>query len=305
MKKAIITGATGLIGTAVARHLVSLGIEVLCLGRQKLSPADINRLYGTGINYLRLDMEDIASLAERIDMIAWPPGDECVFFNFAWRGCKKLTDGTFGEQFKNAVQAAEAVRSAKKLGCIKFVNAGTLEETFVEQFLEQRSYHPYTSAQTDYALAKLASRDMCKMVAYLEKIDYVHARLSVPLALNLTQGNYVARTLKKISEGKPYDQPVNKQLLDIVYIDDVARAFSSIGISGKNKADYYIGTSTPATLGQYFEMFERFVNSNFSHETDIPAANHLEHRNIETLYRDTGFIATTRFKEMINKLQNP
>lgn len=305
MKKAIITGATGLIGMAVARHFVSLGIEVLCLGRQTFSPEEINRLYGVGSNYLRLEMEDIASLVERIDVMEWSPGEECVFFNFAWRGNKKLTDGSFGEQLNNAIHAAEAVRSAAKLGCIKFVNTGTLEETFAEQFLEEMSEQPYSSAQEDYALAKLASRDMCKMVAYLEKIDYVHTRLSVPLALDLSQGNYVARTLIKIAEGKPYEPPINKQLLDILNIDDVARAFYSIGIKGKNKADYYIGTLTPATLAQYFEMFERFVNSNYSDDTDIAAANHLGRRNIEALYRDTGFVATTRFKDIINKLQNP
>jgi nucleoside-diphosphate-sugar epimerase len=122
--------------------------------------------------------------------------------------------------------------------------------------------------------------------------------------LDLSQGNYVARTLKKIAEGKPYEEPTNKQLLDIVCIDDVARAFYSIGISGKNKADYYIGTSTPATLGQYFEMFERVVNSNFSGEIDIAPANRLGRRNIEELYLDTGFVATTRFQDMIKKLQN-
>ena len=305
MKKAIITGATGLIGMAVARHFVSLGIEVLCLGRQPFSPEDVNRHYGVGSNYLRLEMEDMVSLVERMDVIAWSPGEECVFFNFAWRGNKKLTDGSFGEQFNNAVHSAEAVRLAKKIGCIKFVNTGTLEETFVEQFLEEMSDHPYSSAQADYALAKLASRDMCKMVAYLEKIDYVHTRLSVPLALDLSQCGYVARTLKKIAEGEPYEEPTNKQLLDIVHIDDVARAFYLIGISGKNKADYFIGTSTPATLGQYFEMFERFVNSNFSDGTDIAAANRPVRRNIEALYRDTGFVATTRFQDMIKKLQNP
>jgi nucleoside-diphosphate-sugar epimerase len=305
MKKAIITGATGLVGTAVARHFSSLGIEVLCLGRQALSPEDISRHFGVGSSYLRLAMEDMASLVERVDLMAWSPGVECVFFNFAWRGHKKLTDGSFGEQLNNAVHAAEAVRAAKKLGCIKFVNTGTLEETFVEQFLEEMSDHPYQSAQTDYALAKLASRDMCKMVAYLEKIDYVHTRLSVPLAPDLSQGTYVAATLKKIAEGKPYEGPTNKQLLDIVCIDDVARAFYLIGLSGKNKADYFIGTLRLATLEQYFEMFEHLVNSNFSDETDIAAAASVGCFDTETLYRDTGFVATTQFQDMIKNLLNP
>ena len=143
MKKAIITGSTGLVGMAVARHFSSIGIEVLCLGRQILSPEDISRHFGVGSSYLRLAMEDMDSLAERVELMAWSPGSECVFFNFAWRGHKRLTDGSFGDQMNNAVHAAEAVQSAKKLGCIKFVNVGTLEETFVEQFLEGKSYFSF------------------------------------------------------------------------------------------------------------------------------------------------------------------
>jgi len=305
MKKAIITGATGLVGMAVAKHFSSLGIEVLCLGRQILNAEDISRHFGVGSSYLRLAMEDMASLVERVDSIAWSPGAECVFFNFAWRGDQKLTDGSFGEQFSNAVHAAEAVRSAKKLGCIKFVNTGTLEETFVEQSLEGGSEHPYQSAQSDYALAKLASRDMCKMVAYLEKIDYVHTRLSVPLAPDLSRGTYVAATLKKIVEGKPYEEPTNKQLFDIIFTDDVARAFHLIGLKGKNKADYFIGTSRLITLGQYFELFERLVSSNCSDEADITAATSVVSFDTEALYRDTGFVATTRFQDMIKNLASP
>ena len=305
MKKAIITGATGLVGMAVAKHFSKLGIEVLCLGRQILSPEDISRNFGVGSSYLRLAMEDMASLVGRVDSMAWSPGAECVFFNCAWRGDKKLTDGSFGEQLSNAVHAAEAVRSAKKLGCIKFVNTGTLEETFVEQSLEAGSEHPYQSTQSDYALAKLASRDMCKMVAYLEKIDYVHTRLSVPLAPDLSRGTYVAATLKKIVEGQTYEEPTNKQLFDIVFIDDVARAYHLIGLSGKNKADYFIGTSRLITLGQYFEMFERLVSSNCSDEANIAAAASVLSFDTEALYRDTGFVATTQLQDMIKNLVSP
>ena len=305
MKKAIITGATGLVGMAVAKHFSALGIEVLCLGRQILSAEDISRHFGVGSSYLRLAMEDMASLVERVDSIAWSPGAECVFFNFAWQGCRKLTDGSFGEQLNNAIQAAEAVRVAKTLGCIKFVNTGTLEETFAEKFLEGMSEHPYKSSQTNYTLAKLASRDMCKIVAYFEKIDFVQTRLSVPLSPNLSRGTYVAATLKKIAEGKPYESPTNMQLFDIIFIDDVARAYYLIGLRGKNKADYFIGTSRLSTLGQYFDMFERLVNDNSLGDEDLYGTVDLEHFDgTKSIYQDTGFVAQTQFKDILTNLTN-
>lgn len=304
MKKAIITGATGLIGTAVARHFSSLGIDTLCLGRQAVRPEDVSTHFGEGSRYLPLAMESIGSLGERIDSINWSPGPESVFFNFAWSGQGRLTDGSFGEQLNNAVYAAEAVRSARKLGCIKFVDSGTLEETLAEEFLEQGGDNAYPAAQANYALAKLASRDLCRMVAYLEKIDYVHTRLSVPLAPDLSRGTYVASTLKKIAERKPYEAPANTQLMDIVFIDDVARAYHLIGIGGKNKADYFIGTSRPATLQQLFQRFESLV-ANDAADEPVVAADSSSRFDTGTLYRDTGFVATTRLEDIVEVLRTP
>jgi nucleoside-diphosphate-sugar epimerase len=299
MKKAIITGATGLVGMAVARYLTSCGIEVLCLGRKAINKLDISLLFGETATYLKLPMEEIASLAEKIKTVDWAPDSACVFFNFAWQGDKKLTDGSFEDQLKNAIFAAEAVRVAKKLGCTKFVNAGTLEESFVEQFLATNKEHTYQSTQTDYALAKLASRDMCKMLAYLEKIDYVHTRLSVPLAANLSSGTYVSVTLKKILEGNAIERPISKQLFDIIFTDDVARAYYLIGLNGKNKADYFIGTSQPATLGHYFERFTRLVEGKDIPEAEIKLVYDTFMFDTKPLKRDTGFVAASRLSEVI------
>jgi len=303
MKKAIITGSTGLVGMAVARYLASIGIETLCLGRRKLCSENIKKYFGEGSRYLEIAMEEIDSLMERVESMQWSPGAECVFFNFAWRGRERLTDGRFKEQLNNAVYATEALRSAKKLGCIKFVNTGTFEETLVERHLAGGSSQPFQSNQTDYALAKLASRDMCKIVAFLEKIDYVHTRLSVPLAPDLSRGTYVAKTLKRIAEGKPYDRPKNNQLLDIIFTDDVAKAYHLIGVSGKNKADYFIGTSRPATLAHYFETFERLVNRADPEQPNIAgyAGENIGIFDTEALHRDTGFVAMTQFQSLLKQ----
>ena len=302
MKKAIVTGATGLVGTAVARHLSSSGIDVLCIGRRSLPQASIAEILGDGVTYTRLAMEDVASLGEHVAALEWTPGDDCVFFNFAWRGRERLSDGDFSEQLTNAIHAAAAIRSAKQIGCTKFINAGTLEETFVERFLKGGSHQPYQSPQTNYALAKLASRDMCKVVAYLEKIDYVHTRLSVPLARDFSRGTYVASTVKKIIEGMPYDEPENKRPCDLVFLEDVANAYFLIGQSGKNKADYFIGSSKPATLRRYFHIISRLVHGH----DDVPVVgNTCEDVGLfdtAKLHRDTGFIATTRLQDVIQAM---
>ena len=300
MKKAIITGSTGLVGRAVVKHLFDYDIDVLCLGRRQLSTADIIKIFGREVVYLNVPMQSILSLDANLKLSKWTSDNQCVFYNFAWSGRERLTDGSFGNQLNNAIYAANAVKAAKQIGCIKFVNAGTIEETYVEKHLEKKESTPYQSTQTDYSLAKLACRDMCKIVAYLEKIDYVHTRLSVPLDPELSMGSYVASTLRKILMREAYDAPINNKLFDIISVNDVARAYYLIGAGGRNKLDYFIGTGIPTTLNHFFDKFEKLISGageNDSNNTP-PADTCLF--SIEKLAADTGFIPSAFFQDFEN-----
>jgi nucleoside-diphosphate-sugar epimerase len=298
MKKAIITGSTGLVGSALASYLFKKGIDILCLGRRHLSASEKVSLFGSDqIPYLVLGMEDILSLPEEIERINWTTGESCVFYNFAWGGIDRLTDGEFKDQFINVTYCANAVLSAKRLRCQKFVNSGTVEESFVEAFLREKDKGgTYNSTQSSYALSKLAARDMCKMVAYLEKIDYIHTRLSVPLDSGLTKGGYVRSVLLKIKEGRAYERPKNNQFFDIILLEDVVHAYYLIGLKGKNKSDYFIGTSQYRTLNQYFELFENYKKGNYFREgKEKSSFEKNEIFSIEDLVRDTGFSLSVSF----------
>jgi len=300
MKKAIITGSTGLLGRAVAKYLFDYGIDVLCLGRRQLSTADIIKLFGREVLYLNVPMQSILSLDTNLKFSKWTPDNQCVFYNFAWSGKEGLTDGSFGNQLINAIYAANAVKAAKQIGCIKFVNAGTIEETYVEKYLEKKEITPYQSTQTDYSLAKLACRDMCKIVAYLEKIDYIHTRLSVPLDTELSMGSYVASTLRKILIGEAYDAPINKKLFDVISINDVARAYYLIGAGGRNKSDYFIGTGTPTTLSHFFDKFEKLISGVGKNDSDNTHPADACLFSIEKLTSDTGFVPAAFFQDFEN-----
>ena len=289
MKKAIVTGATGLVGKAVVGQLVEAGVEVLCVGRKKIKFSETKKYFESEISYLSLEMSDIETLPVEMNKLGWIAGEDCVFYHFAWCGDQKLTDGSFERQIKNATYAANALKAAKKLGCVKFINSGTMEEIYAQRHIEDKDI-PYLPSQLNYTIAKLASRDMCRMVAYLEKIDYVHTRLSVPLKPDLSEGNYIAKTLKAITQGRSYQEPTNKQLFDVVMIDDVAQAYLLIGEHGRNKADYFIGTANPTTLGDYFKDFQRIVGclSFTDKDKQYPEADR-KLFDISDLVKDTGF----------------
>jgi nucleoside-diphosphate-sugar epimerase len=298
MKKAIISGSTGLIGSCVTNKLIDEGIEVLCLGRKPLELKDTIKIFGKAVNYLPLDMKDILNLEEKSASIGWEFDEDCVFFNFSWGGRFKLTDGDFSMQLSNAVYAANAVKVAKKMGCERFINVGSLEETFLEQSLAKNSNH--MSDQIDYALCKLTARDLCKITAYLEKIDYIHTRLSATLAPDFSKGGYISKTIKLIKEGKDFNMPKNKKLFDIISTHDVALAYYLIGKYGKNNSDYFIGTSKPTTLEKFFEkaslLFKGVKSSSMCQDESYDPIF-----SIQNLHIDTGFSPTIDPLETFNK----
>lgn len=288
MQKAIILGGSGLLGQSLAKYLSSKKIEVLCIGQRSLTIKKTKKLFGNLAKYIQLDIRNIDRLQEILNEMEWSPGSNCIFYNFAWRGNQSLTDGTIDDQMLNVSLSTSAIIAAKKLGCKKFINSGTLEETYIEWHLNNDK--PYDSPHLNYAISKLASRDMCLMVSYIEKIDYVHTRLSVPLFNDLSIGGYVSQTLKKISKNKEYDLPHSNQLYDILPTSEVARAYYSIGLKGKNKSDYFIGSGLPTSLGSYFYNFEQYLTKQPQKDYKNTSVYPSSFFDISDLTADTGFI---------------
>lgn len=298
--KFIISGATGLVGRSVSRYLLSQGCDVLCLGRRQLSQAEAIQFFGSRVFYLSHPMREISLLPAKAEAVGWAI-EETIFINFAWAGDKGLSDGGLSKQLDNAIYSAEAVKVAKKMGCTKFINSGSMEETLIEIYSPTFAGLGFYPQQLNYGLAKLAARDMSKMVAYLEGIDYVHTRMSVPLTADLSRGTYVATTLKKIANGENYEKPKSSQPHDFVLLDDVCRAYKLIGEHGVNKADYFIGTGRPATLEQHFEWFKSIVfnqNAYLINFADKP----LDHLfDPQPLAKVTGFIACNALKKIASR----
>jgi len=109
----------------------------------------------------------------------------------------------------------------------------------------------------------------------------------------LSVGGYISRTLKKIVGKESYVSPSNNQLYDIISTDDVSQAYYLIGLHGRNKADYFIGSGSPTTLNDYFEQVKQVALGLPVDEKDYSAIYSLVFFNTESLFTDTGFIAST------------
>lgn len=301
MKKAIVTGASGLIGYSVINELLANGIKVMAIGRKDKINSELNLGNSqVDLTYCQLDLKDIDLLPEKLEKIGWSTGESCVFYHFAWSGSSTLTDGTINDQLKNVSYSANAIKIAKKLGCIKFINSGSMEETFTEKYLDNNwKNSEYHSNQGLYSISKLSSRDMCLMVAYLEKIDYVHTRFSAVYNTELNLKGYICSSLRLILNGEKVNPPQNNQLFDLIHLEDLSKAYYSIGVKGQNKADYFIGTGKPSTLNNYFISVENSINGVINKEKEDENDSNfiLSYKDfdVSNLKKDTGFEISNKF----------
>jgi UDP-glucose 4-epimerase len=300
MKQAIVTGSNGFIGSAVIKKLLENKIEVLSISRKKnnvINPNSNNNL----LTQIYLDLKNIDLLPKEISNNNWPIGNECVFYNFAWSGSQKLMDGTIEDQLLNVKYSANSVKIASQIGCCKFINSGSIEESFAEHHIKKFwSTHKFKSNNVNYAISKIASRNMCNLLAYLNKIDYVHTRFSAVIDKDLKGSGYISDVLRKIKNDQPYENPSNEGLFDIIDIEDLSNAYYFLGINGINKIDYFIGSGFPQKLVDYFVCFENLIKHNKL--TPLKTYDEFDYFSVSDFTRETKLNLTDSYINVIQKI---
>ena len=265
MTKAIITGAPGFVGSHVYHTLASKGVDVLAVIRSNSSYLKNTDQSPNHLNYIVFDWESGLDFKEALQNAGWDPGDDCVFYHFAWEGTGNLTGGDLSVQMKNVHLSTEAIRHAKEAGCTKFINAGTYEETLLEGYfagVHDGNGVDLSSVAANYVIAKIANRNMCFLKAYLEKIDYIHTRFSVPLSADGKNEKFIEKQIMNIRNNQSVITPGNKNALNFIHIKDLANAYYELGKTGQNQKDYFIRTDLFASIGELFNYLQQYKQDN-------------------------------------------
>lgn len=295
MKKVIVTGAGGFIGGALTELLLNEGITVYGVD---ISEKSIGRHSGKA-NFIPI-IADFTKYNRLHEMIE--DNDIDVFYHFAWQG-------VFGEPFKdyrlqlnNAAYATDALNQAIKIGCKKFVFAGTYNEIEVADFIDMSGQNPrYTCI---YSAAKTAAEIICKTIAANSGIEYSAGLTSMSYGENNRSMMLANVVLKQLVNGESPKLIEGNIPYDFIYIDDIARAFYAIGERGKHLKSYYIGHRKLKMFKEWLIEIGQTVNPavelKFGAYPDDASRNY-DKIDLDALYNDTGFECQSDFKESILK----
>lgn len=243
MNKAIVTGANGFVGSHVCKELAENGVKVFAVIKDTNEKIDnIKNLKNISIIYCELD--DITTLEDKIS-----DRDVDVFYHFAWVGSAGPMRCDENIQLQNALWTAQALRTADKMQCKKFVNAGSI--------MEKETYTAvYTQGSTPglpyiYGAGKLIARSICKPIANSLSIDLCWAVITNAYGAGEFSPRFVNSTIRKIIAGEPLQFTAATQNYDFIYIDDVAKAFVAIGEYGIANKEYTIGSGNARPLKEF------------------------------------------------------
>lgn len=243
MKKAIVTGANGFVGSHVCKELSDRGVKLYAVIKDtNENISTIENLDGIEIVYCELN--EIETLSEKIS-----DRDIDVFYHFAWVGSAGPLRCNEEIQLQNALWTAQALRTADKMNCKKFVNAGSImeKETYTAVYTqESKPGLPYI-----YGAGKLIARSICKPIANSLNIDLCWAVITNAYGAGEFSPRFVNSTIRKIIAGEPLQFTAATQNYDFIYIDDVAKAFVAIGEYGIANKEYTIGSGNARPLKEF------------------------------------------------------
>ena len=297
MTTAVVTGANGFVGRALVRELVNNNVKVFAI--IKNSQSDVSAIEElTDVEIVYCDMN---VLLEQLPAKISRPVD--VFYHLAWAGSTGPDRGNYDLQLKNAHWTLDAVNTAHKLGCKRFIGAGTLAEYDVNAYTPLNGSTP--NAVSCYGVAKITAHYMSKAECNRLGIEHLWAYLSNTYGIGNYTSNFINFASKVMITGQEPNFTAGEQPYDFVYVSDIAQGLYCIGNKGKKNHAYYIGSTKPDKLKNFIYALRDEIDPSIKLNLGAIPFNGVAQPeatfNCSSLVEDTGYMPLVSFKEGIHK----
>jgi nucleoside-diphosphate-sugar epimerase len=227
-----------------------------------------------------------------------------IFYHLAW----DKTSGSFRDdvdiQTANIQYTLDAVRLAKRLGCKKFIGAGSQAEYGIvtEPLKPETPVNP----QSGYGIAKYTAGKMSQLLCAQLGLEFNWVRILSVFGTLDGVHTLIMYALHELQAGRSPEFTKCEQVWDYLYCDDAARAFLAIGEKGISNKTYPLGFGSHQKLSEYLETIRDIVAPGavlqFGKKEYYPHQPMYLCADISELTRDTGWKPEVSFEEGIKKI---
>ncbi len=299
MKKIIVTGATSMIGSAIIRAALTRPIETIYAVVRPQSRRLHQLPTDERIKVIECAVEDIQRLPDLIP-------DACdTFYHIAWGLTGSARNQNILAQTANIDYTILAVQAAKKLGCQRFIGAGSQAEYGYPVSLPMAPASPANPVQA-YGIAKYAAGKLASQEASRLEMDFFWVRIFSVYGPFDKPTTMIASTIQRMKAGEATAFTKGEQIWDYLYEDDAARAFILIGEKSVGNRIYCLGSGQGRPLRDYITTMKDVINPALSvsfGSIPYPKNGPLSIcADISSLTQDTGWKPTVSFREGILRM---
>ncbi|ALB40469.1 NAD-dependent epimerase [Anabaena sp. WA102] len=306
MKKVLITGGAGLVGSHIADQLVKQGVlEIVILDNfVRGTKANLQWALANGnVKIIKGDIRDQTLLNEIMS------GVDVLFHQAAIRitqcaeeprlALEVLVDGTY-----NVLEAAVKAKVKKVIAASSASVLGMAEE-----FPTTESHHPYNN-RTFYGAAKTFNEGMLRTFNEMYSLDYIALRYfnvyGVRMDIYGVYTEVLVRWMDRIIEGKP---PLifgdGLQTMDFVSVEDIAKANILAAQSNVTDEVFNIASGVETSLNDLAFSLLKVMKSDLKPEyTAERKVNPVQKRLADTSKAEKllGFKAEVSLEEGLSRL---
>ncbi|MBE6101403.1 MAG: NAD(P)-dependent oxidoreductase [Selenomonas ruminantium] len=297
ISSAVVTGGSGVIGTALIKRLVKEGIKVYAVCRHE-SSRNVNIPSNELVTRVECDIGNLQKLPGLIDAKA------DAFFHLAWTGTTGQSRMDMYIQNNNVRYALDSVKAAHALGCSVYVGAGSQAEYGPVSDIMK----PDTPVQpiSGYGMAKLCAGQMTRFMCKDLGIRHIWARILSVYGINMPQSSLIMYVISCLLKGDNPALTDGRQIWDYLFAADAAEAIFRMALYGQGGKVYVLGSGEARSMRDYVEEIKSLIDT--SAELGFgkilyykDQAMHLE-ADISELKKDLEWEPCINFREGISRI---
>ena len=297
MKNILLTGATGMIGSAIVREALRRDCNVTCIVRKGSSRVK-NIPNDSRVHVVECDISDYGSLELS--------GTYDVFMHLAWDKTSVGGRDDVDCQLRNIQYTLDAVRLAKRAGCSVFIGAGSQAEYGVKSvpLTPELPVNP----ESGYGIAKYAAGKFSALLCKQLDIRFNWLRILSVYGPNDGQNTLISYVVRELKAGRSPELTKCEQTWDYLHCDDAARAFFAVAEKGVDGKAYPLGSGKARPLREYVTAVRDAVNPaikiEFGKKPYYPHQPMCLVADISELVADTGWRPEIEFVDGVKDVNN-
>ncbi len=282
MKKILVTGGVGFIGSNLVFELVNQGYDVTSIDDYS---AGLKKNEVEGAKYINMDIDMVDNIDNDFDL--------CFHLAARSRVQPSFSDPT--EYFRVNVNGTMKIMEWAKNNKVKVVYAGS----------SSRHHDP---SDSPYAMYKFLGEEVCKLYKNSYSVDMEIARFynvyGPNESLDEIHGNVIGIWQTKVKKGLPL--PIvgdGNQRRDFIHVLDIVDGLIKIALSNKVHEDAWeLGTGINYSVNELYEMFNNKFKCNRINIPDQKGNYKLTLRENDDLINQLGWSPKDRLKQHIDNL---